>query len=86
MLNQVNGTASEVYIQRRGPWWGVLMSHVDSKKWQYCMFLSLIFPYVPSRFQEIAMYHVPIFQANVVVTKVYVALSNFEKMPSPYQF
>ena len=86
MLNQVNGTASEVYIQSRGPWWGVLMSHVDSKKCQYCMSLSLIFSYVPSQFQEIAMFYVPIFQANVVVTKVYVALSNFEKMPSPYQF
>ena len=34
---------------------GDLMSHVDFKKWQCCMSLSLIFPDVPCRIKEICM-------------------------------
>ena len=44
----------------RGPWRGVLMSHVDFKKWQCRLFLSLKIPLVSCQIEVKTMFHVTI--------------------------
>ena len=60
---------------------GVPMSHVDFKKWQYCMSLSSIFIHVTCRFLKMTMSHVVIFLTPCCMSISMMFSGNFKKRP-----